>query len=283
MISTADDLPTDDLDALLDAIFEDYHYDFRAYARASLLRGVTRAKISLGASSIHGLIRMLSDDPAVFSELLRHLTIQVSDFFRDPNYFAAFRNDVVPHLATYPSLRIWVPGCGTGEEAYSIAIILHEEGLLERSLIYATDIAAHALETAATGIYDIGRVRGFSENYFQAGGRASLSDYYRARDSSTAFSRMLRRHILFSDHSLATDSVFAEVQMVSCRNVLIYFDRDLQTRAVDLFREAICPRGFLGLGANETLVYTEHARAFEPFAAAERIYRLREKTMNYRQ
>lgn len=240
-------------------------------------RSVDRAREALRISSIPLLLDRVLDDPAVFSELLSHLTIQVSDLFRDPEYHLALRQRVVPHLATYPSIRIWVAGCGTGEEAYSIAIILHEEGLLDRSLIYATDIDAPSLETARAGVYDVNRMRQFSENYFRAGGRASLADYYSAAEAGAMFSRTLKRRILFSDHSLATDAAFAEVQLVSCRNVFIYFDPELQSRAVELFRGALCPRGFLGLGSKETLAYSPHAGVFEPLVKGEPIYRLKDE------
>jgi chemotaxis protein methyltransferase CheR len=264
-----------ELDVLLEAIYRTYHHDFRNYARASLHRGVARAKSSLGSPTITHMLDRIVHDSGAFTDLLRYMTIQVSDFFRDPEYFRFLREKVIPHLATYPSLRIWVAGCGTGEEAYSIAILLHEEGLLGRSLIYATDIDAESLQTAEAGMYDIGRVRGFSENYFRAGGRASLSDYYTTAQSSVAFSSMLRKHVLFSDHSLATDAAFAEIQLVSCRNVLIYFDRELQDRTVGLFRDSLCRRGFLGLGPKETLTFSDHAAAFEALPDGQPIYRVK--------
>lgn len=269
------ELQSEELELLLEAIYAQYHYDFRSYARASLSRGVERAMASLRIASAALLLERLSNDPAVFAQLLRYVTIRVSDLFRDPDYYRALREKVVPHLATYPSLRIWVAGCGTGEEAYSIAIMLLEEQLLGRSLIYATDIEPQSLETAQAGIYDIRRVPTFSENYFEAGGKASLADHYSAASSSVSFHRTLKQHILFSDHSLATDTGFAEVQLVSCRNVLIYFEADLQSRAFGLFRDSMCPRGFLGLGSRETLAFSKHAAAFETFAGGERIYRLK--------
>ncbi|MBI3843887.1 MAG: protein-glutamate O-methyltransferase CheR [Planctomycetes bacterium] len=264
-----------ELDLLLETIFRRYHYDFRHYVRAYLHRRVARAQASLGSPSVTHLLDRVLHEPAVLTALLHHLTIQVSDLFRDPGYYARLREKVVPHLATYPSPRIWVAGCGTGEEAYSLAILLHEEGLLERSLIYATDIDAKSLQIGEAGTYDLERVRGFSENYFGAGGRASLSDYYTAAYSRAAFNPLLRKHVLFSDHCLATDTAFAEVQLVSCRNVFIYFDRQLQDRAIGLFRDSLCPRGFLGLGAKETLAFSSQVMAFEPFAAEERVYRLK--------
>ena len=262
------------LGLLLEAIYQEYHYDFRSYARTSLYRNLARAEAALGMPVEHLVVRALQD-AAAFSQLLRYLTVQVSDFFRDPDYFRVLRERVVPHLATYASPRIWVAGCGTGEEAYSVAIVLHEEGLLDRSLIYATDIDAHSLAAADAGVYATERVRAFSENYFAAGGRASLSDYYTAVRSGAAFSRVLKKRISFSDHSLATDAAFAEVQLVSCRNVFIYFDQVLQSRVTHLFRQSLCPRGFLGLGSMETLASSSHASAFESFSVAERIYRLK--------
>ena len=164
----------------------------------------------------------------------------------------------MPLLRTYPSLRVWVAGCSSGEEVYSLAILLREEGLLARTLIYATDINAQALEQAEAGVYNVDRIAGFSDNYRKAGGRASLSEYYTAAYGRAVFDKSLRENIVFSDHSLATDSVFAEVQLVSCRNVLIYFDRLLQDRAVGLFRDALVRRGFLGIGAKESLRFSEH-------------------------
>jgi chemotaxis protein methyltransferase CheR len=264
-----------ELDLLLEAIYRTYHYDFRSYARSSLHRGVARAQSSLGSPTIAHLLDRIVNESDAFTDFRRYMTVQVSDLFRDPEYFRFLRDKVMPHLATYPSLRIWVAGCGTGEEAYSIAVVLHEEGLLERSLIYATDIDADSLQTAEAGIYDIRRVQGFNENYFRAGGRTTLSDYYTAAQSTVAFSPMLRKHVLFSDHSLATDAAFAEMQLVSCRNVLIYFDRELQARTIGLFRDSLCRRGFLGLGPKETLAFSDHAAAFEALADDQKVYRVK--------
>ena len=275
MAADAHDENRVELDLLLEEIYRRYHYDFRSYARSSLHRRIAHAQSSLGSSSVKHLRESVIRDPRAFTELLRYLTIQVSDFFRDPGYHRILREEVMPHLATFPSLKIWVAGCGTGEEAYSIGIILQEEGLLDRSLIYATDIDAESLRAAEAGIYRLERVRGFSENYIRAGGRASLSNYYTTAYSHAVFTPLLRKHVMFSDHSLATDAAFAEVQLVSCRNVLIYFDHELQHRAIGLFRDSLCPRGFLGLGSKETLTFSAHAAAFEPFAADERIYRVR--------
>jgi chemotaxis protein methyltransferase CheR len=211
----------------------------------------------------------------VFSALLDFLTVQVSEMFRDPGYYLALRGQVVPLLRTYPSLKVWVAGCSSGEEAYSLAILLEEEGLLSKAIIYATDINPRTLQKAAAGIYDAHRVAGFTANHHKSGARSSLSDYYTAAYGRAVFNKSLKDRIVFSDHSLATDSVFAEVQLVSCRNVLIYFGRNLQDRAIGLFRDALCRQGFLGIGAKESLRFSSQARAFADFVPAERIFQRR--------
>ena len=272
-VGTSED---DALDELLEAIYRNFHYDFRSYTRASLERGVARAKSSLNTPLTKDLLARIQTEPDVFSKLVRHLTISVSDLFRDPSYYQSLRKLVIPHLASYASPRIWVAGCGKGEEAYSIAIILEEEGILDRSLIYATDIDESSLEVAAAGAYPTDRAIGFSQNYLDAGGTKVLDSYYESSTSQFKFADRLRRRITFSDHSLATDAVFAEVQLVSCRNVLIYFDQTLQDRAIGLFRDSLCARGFLGLGPRETLVFSAHTSAFEPLSDVDRIYRLRQ-------
>ncbi|MFT4240713.1 MAG: CheR family methyltransferase [Acidovorax sp.] len=258
---------------LIDAIYHRYHYDFRGYAQASLKRRLHAALPQFDCKTLSQLQDRVLHDPVVFSALLQYLTVQVSDMFRDPSYFQSLRREVVPLLRTYPSLKVWVAGCSTGEEVYSLAILLHEEGLLERSLIYATDINPHALRAAESGVFDLERVPAFTGNHARSGARSSLSDYYMARYGRVVFDKALREHIVFSDHSLATDSVFAEVHLVSCRNVLIYFERELQDRALGLFREALCHLGFLGLGSKESLRFSAHAEAFGEFVADDRIYR----------
>jgi chemotaxis protein methyltransferase CheR len=262
-----------EIDLLLEAIYRKYSYEFRHYARASLRRRILGAVSKLRAESVSMLQHVILRDPAVFAAFLAELTVPVSELFRDPEYFAVLRTRVCPVLATYPSLRVWVAGCSTGEEVYSMAIMLEEEGLLDRSLIYATDINPASLRAAEAGVYALERMAGFTRNYQQAGGTRSLADYYTAAYGGVAFARRLRARVTFSDHCLATDHVFAEVQLVSCRNVLIYFDRDLQHRAIGLFRDSLVPRGFLGLGGRESLRVSAHANAFEEFARDERIYR----------
>jgi chemotaxis protein methyltransferase CheR len=195
--------------------------------------------------------------------------------FRDPLYYRALRTHVVPYLRTYAALKVWVAGCASGEEAYSLAIVLAEEGLLDRTLIYATDIHPEGLRVAHGGIYDLERFARFSEAYHAAGGRGSLSDHYAAAYGGAVLDRRLRKAIVFADHSLATDSAFAEVQLVSCRNVLIYFGRDLQDRALGVLRDALCHRGFLGLGSKETVQFSRLASSFTEFFPDARIYQRR--------
>jgi chemotaxis protein methyltransferase CheR len=260
---------------LLEAIFERYHYDFRHYAEASLKRRLAAALAHFRYHELSELRARVLGDREVFTELLRFLTVQVSDLFRDPSYYRALREHVVPVLKTYPSLKIWVAGCATGEEAYSLAILLREEGLLERTQIYATDIHPESLRVAEEGVYALDRLARFSENYLLAGGRASLADYYVARYASAVLDRSLKRSILFADHSLATDSVFAETQLVSCRNVLIYFERALQDRAIGVLHDSLCRRGFLGLGSKESLRFSAHAVSFAEFLPDVRIYQRR--------
>ncbi len=256
-----------DVRLLLEGIYRTFHHDFRNYSMASLKRRLGVALTKFECSNLSVLQERMLEDPRMLDALLEFLTVQVSDMFRDPPFFRAFRNHVVPALSTYPSLRLWVAGCSSGEEAYSFAIVLREEGLLDRALIYATDINARALQKADEGVYAISRLATFSENHRKSGSWRSLSDYYTAAYGGARFDRGLRSHIVFSDHSLATDNVFAEVQVVSCRNTLIYFDHHLHDRSVGLFRDALCRRGFLGLGAKESLDFSVHATSFHSATA----------------
>ena len=266
-----------ELPLLIEAIYVKYHYDFRQYARASLKRRLTAALTHFDCPTLSQLQDKVLRTPTMFAQLLDFLTVPVSEMFRDPSYFRSLREHVLPILRTYPSLKVWVAGCSTGEEVYSLAILLREEGLLSRTLIYATDINPNSLQKAQAGIYDLARVAGFTDNHRKSGARSSLSDYYTAAYGGVMLDKSLRQHIVFSDHSLATDSVFAEVHLVSCRNVLIYFDRQLQDRAVGLFREALVRKGFLGIGSKESLRFSSQAGSFEELVREDRIYRRRDE------
>ena len=260
---------------LIDAIYHLYQYDFRGYAPASLRRRMKTAMGRFGCATLSQLQDRVVHEPQIFAALLDYLTVQVSEMFRDPPYFRALREKVVPLLRTYPSLKVWIAGCSAGEEAYSMAILLREEGLLARTLIYATDINPHTLQRAAAGVYDVDRIAGFTLNHRGSGATASLSNYYTAAYGRAVFDKSLKDHIVFSDHSLATDSVFAEMQLISCRNVLIYFNRELQDRALGLFSESLCRHGFLGIGSKESLRFSAQAEAFAALDKQERIYQKR--------
>jgi chemotaxis protein methyltransferase CheR len=260
---------------LLEALYQRYHYDFRLYAQASLRRRLRQARDQLGFGTFSALQDALLHDAAMLPRLLDYLTIQVSEMFRDPGYYRTMREKVLPHLRTYPSLKVWIAGCGGGEELYSFVILFREEGLEERTLFYATDINQQALNSAAAGIYALDRIKAFTENHQKSGGRSSLSDYYTANYARAVFDKSLRNRVVFSDHSLVTDAVFAEVQLISCRNVMIYFDRSFQDRAIGLFRDSLSRHGFLGLGSKESLRFSDHAQAFVEFDRDEKIYQRR--------
>ncbi len=267
-----DELEDLEIHLLLEALCRHYHYDFRNYARASVKRRLTQARKQLGFDNFSVMQERLLHDASLLPQLLNYLTVQVSEIFRDPSYYRALRENVIPHLRTYPSLKVWVAGCSNGEELYSLSILFREEGLDQRTIFYATDINAGALQAAEAGIYPLDQVKKYTENHQKSGGKSSLSDYYTADYGRAVFDRSLRERVVFSDHSLATDSVFAEMHLISCRNVLIYFDRHLQDRAIGLFRDALAWKGFLGLGAKESLRFTSHADSFVDFVREEKIY-----------
>jgi chemotaxis protein methyltransferase CheR len=273
--SEAEKIEDIEIRLLLEALYYAYHYDFRDYAKASLKRRLRQACEQLGFGTLSALLESLLHDPAMLPRLLGYLTVQVSEMFRDPSYFRAIREKMMPHLRTYPSLKVWVAGCGGGEEVYSLAILFREEGLEQRTLFYATDINDEALAQAEAGVFALDRLQLFTENHRKSGGKSSLSDYYSAAYGRASFDKSLRQRVVFSDHSLVTDAVFGEMHLISCRNVLIYFDRKLQDRALGLFKDSLTRKGFLGLGAKETLRFSDHAEAFTDFVREERIYQRR--------
>jgi chemotaxis protein methyltransferase CheR len=269
--------PPSDIDIelrmLVEAVYLKYNYDFRDYTGASQKRRVLTALRAMECETVSALQSRVMHDPAAFAQLLQFLTIPVTEMFRDPDYYLAIRRHVVPFLETYPSLKLWVAGCSTGEEVYSMAILLKEEGLLERTLIYATDINPESLDAARRGVMQLDRMRLYTENYQKAGGKAAFSDYYTAAYGGALFDRGLIENVTFADHSLATDSVFAETHFISCRNVMIYFNRRLQNRVLGLFHESLCHRGFLGLGSKESIDFSSYAQRFESLARRERLFR----------
>lgn len=262
-----------ELDLLMQAIYITYSYDFRNYSGASQKRRILQAMAHFECPTVGALQAMVLKDATLFMQLLQYLTIPVSEMFRDPAFFLALRQQVLPVLQTYPSLKIWVAGCSTGEEVYSLAILLREEGLLEKSLIYATDINPVALDKARRGIFTLASIKGHTVNYQQAGGKQAFSDYYSAAYDAAIFDPTLRTNVSFSDHSLATDSVFSETQLVLCRNVLIYFNKTLQDRALGLFHESLSHRSFMGLGSKESIDFSGYAKHFETLDKPARIFR----------
>jgi len=272
-LPAADSAERIELDLLLEAIHRRYHYDFRGYSRSSMWRRAEFARQKFGCSSLSSLQERLLREPAMMPALIDCLTVQVSEMFRDPNYFRAIREKVVPHLRTFPSLKVWVAGCSHGEEFYSLAILFREEGLEARTMFYATDTNPAALAKAEAGIYELDRIPLFTENHHRSGGKSSLSDYYTAAYGAAVFDKTLRTRAVFAEHSLASDAVFSEMHLISCRNVLIYFDSELQHRTIGLFGDSLARGGFLGLGAHESLRFIAHNDAFASFADRERIYR----------
>jgi chemotaxis protein methyltransferase CheR len=262
-----------ELQQLMEAIYLHYSYDFRDYSGASQKRRVGQALAHLSCPTIAALQAGVLRDPGLFAQLLQYLTIPVSDMFRDPTFFLALREQVIPRLHTYPSVKVWIAGCSTGEEVYSLAIVLKEEGLLERTQIYATDINPNALDKARQGIVPLGSIKGHTASYQKSGGKQAFSDYYCAAYDAAILDKSLRENITFADHSLATDSVFSETQLVLCRNVLIYFNQKLQNRALGLFHESLSHRGLLGLGRKESIDFSGYATRFEPVVQPERIFR----------
>ncbi|MDO9182926.1 MAG: CheR family methyltransferase, partial [Bacteriovorax sp.] len=265
-----------ELTMLLETIYLRYKYDFRNYSRPSLRRRVARVLNEMDFSTISAIQEKILRDPELFLKILDYLTIPVTEMFRDPQYFRAFREIVIPVLRTYPSLKIWVAGCSTGEEVYSYAIILKEEGLLDRSIIYATDINLKSLEIAKLGVYKLEDIKKFTINYQLSGGKSEFSNYYTASSDAAIFDKRLKNKITFTDHSLSTDNVFSEVHFISCRNVFIYFESLLQERATGLFYESLCRKGFLGLGLKETIEFSKYSNSFDSLDGANRIYQKNE-------
>lgn len=272
MTETFDKIEDIEIRLLLEALYVRYHYDFRNYAMASVKRRLRQAREQMGFPTISAIQESVLHDEAMLPRLLGYLTVQVSEMFRDPSYFRSIREKVVPHLKTYPSLKIWIAGCSGGEELYSFVILFREEGLEKRTIFYATDINQDALRIAEAGVYDLDRMQLFTQNHRASGGKSSLSDYYTTGYGRATFDRSLRERVVFSDHSLVTDAVFGEMNLISCRNVMIYFDRPLQDRAIGLFRDSLARKGFLGIGAKESLRFSAHANAFTDVVREEKIY-----------
>lgn len=261
-----------ELDLLIEAVYQRYGYDFRQYNQASMKRRLLHHLAKTEFHSISALIPEIIHNPEAFKALFYDISVTVTEMFRDPWFFLTLRENVFPFLKTFPFINVWQAGCATGEEVYSLAIMLKEEGLYNRTRIYATDFNDGALETARSRIYPLDRLKEYSANYQKAGGKHSLADYYHARYESVIMDKSLQENITFANHNLATDGVFAEMHLILCRNVLIYFNRELQDHVLSLFRNSLCYNGFLCLGSKETVQFSNVQNSFVEFAAKEKIY-----------
>jgi chemotaxis protein methyltransferase CheR len=267
------DLERVEIELLLEGVYRHYGFDFRSYAYASIRRRLWKRIEAEGLKSISELQAAVLHDTDVKERLLLDLSVSVTAMFRDPKFYEVFRNEVVPLLRTYPFIRIWHAGCSTGEEVYSTAILLEEEGLLDRTRIYATDINEAVLAQAREGIFPLNRMQEYTDNYIRAGGKRSFSEYYTAKYDGALFSPSLTRNVVFSQHNLVTDRSFSEFNVIFCRNVLIYFDRNLQNRVHSLFYESLVMFGILALGSKESLRFSQYEPCYEKLHPREKLYR----------
>jgi chemotaxis protein methyltransferase CheR len=264
-----------EIDLLLEAIHRRYSYDFRGYALASLRRRLWHRVHGEGLQTLSGLQERLLHDPACMDRLLRDLSINVTEMFRDPGFYRALRERVFPLLRTYPFIRVWNAGCATGEEIYSLAIALREGDLLERTRIYATDINGGALQSARTGSFPLEHMQRYTENYLAAGGSESFSSYYVADSDQARFDPTLAEGVVFAQHNLVTDGSFNEFHLIVCRNVMIYFGFDLQEEVLKLFGDSMARFGILALGRKESIRRSGQAECYEALDETERIFRRR--------
>ncbi|HWM86742.1 MAG TPA: CheR family methyltransferase [Kofleriaceae bacterium] len=264
-----------ELDLLLESIRAGYGYDFTRYARGTLRRRLSHFLVKSKLDSLEMLRSAIAGDGALFAGLLDHLTVQVSEMFRDPEFYIALRRNVAPFLRTYGCLKLWIAGCASGEEAHSAVIVLHEEGLLARSIVYATDVSPEAVRRGREGIYPAERIRQYADSYHRAGGTGSFTSYFTVAHGYAAIRPCLTRNLHFAEHNLVCDEVFGEMNAILCRNVLIYFNRDLRDHALGLLGRSLGRGGFLCLGSRENLVLSGQGEGFEEVASGSKIYRRR--------
>lgn len=263
----------EDLEVVLYDVVELYGYDFTNYSRASLRRRISRLVVNDRFASFAEFRYRVRNDKTYFKRFVEEITVNVTEMFRDPMFYKALKEEVLPLLATWPVIRIWHAGCSSGEEVYSLAILLHEANLLRKSLLYATDINPTVLERVRNGIYPISQMKQYSENYILAGGKNDFSSYYTAQYNSAKFDDFLGKRIVLATHNLVSDRSFNEFQLILCRNVMIYFDKPFQDRVLHLFYESLEMFGYLALGAKETLKFTDLAKNFKQLESKERIWR----------
>jgi chemotaxis protein methyltransferase CheR len=263
---------TNEVKELLQTILNVYGYDFTEYAELSMKRRIGHFMVSNKIGTLQALGKALLNNEAFFEQFIQEITVNVTEMFRNPGFYGSLRKNVVQRLATYPYIKIWIAGSSTGEEIYSVAILLKEEKLLERSVIYATDINQKALQTAREGIYSMRNMDHYAKSYADGGGKKALSDYYTAKYDAVLLDRSLKQNIVFAVHNLANDRSFNEFQLILCRNVLIYFNQSLQNKVINLFHESLCPFGYLGLGNKESLLFTDRTKVFEEIDPKEKIF-----------
>ncbi|MGD8782477.1 MAG: protein-glutamate O-methyltransferase CheR [Ignavibacteria bacterium] len=262
----------EEIKELMESIRFMYGYDFTEYSVASIKRRLEHFMEEKKISSIRELAKMLLKEEELFELFIQDLTINVTEMFRDPKFYKALREKIIPRLATYPFIKIWIAGCATGEEVYSVAILLKEEKLLKRSIIYATDINQKVLMSAKEGVFHVTDMQKHTANYIKSGGKNSFSDYYMAKYDSALLDKSLKQNVVFSIHNLAVDKSFNEFQLILCRNVLIYFNQSLQNKVIDLFYESLCPFGVLALGNKESLLFSDKKPYFEEIDKSEKIF-----------
>ena len=267
------DLEAIEIGLLTEGIYRHYGFDFRDYSLPSLKRRVWKRVYAEGLGTVTGLLEKVLHDPASMERLLLDLSINTTAMFRDPTFYLSFRQKIVPLLRTYPFIRIWHAGCSTGEEVYSMAILLQEEGVYDRCRICATDINEAVLQRAREGIFPLNTMQENTSNYIAAGGTSTFSEYYTARYDYAIFRPSLRENVVFAQHNLVTDASFNHFNVIFCRNVLIYFNNQLQERVQELFLNSLEMFGILGLGKKETIRYTNVSNNYEELDAEERLYR----------
>jgi chemotaxis protein methyltransferase CheR len=261
-----------EIDLLLEALFRLYGYDFRHYSKASITRRIRHLLGKTGLGRVSEMIPELLNDKSFLEKLVYDFSITVTEMFRDPGFYRAVREQVVPYLKTYPFVKIWHAGCATGQEVYSMAIVLKEEGLYDRATIFATDFNNLALEKAKEGIYSLGDIKQYTLNYQDAGGTSSFSKYYHAQYDSVIMDQSLKKNITFANHNLVTDGTFGEMHLILCRNVLIYFTKTLQDRVLGLFDDSLVHGGFLCLGTKESIRFSDVAEAYETIDSKAKVY-----------
>ena len=262
-----------EINLLIEAVSKYYGYDFSNYSKAHIKRRLKVFQNKHHFESISLMQHHVLHNQVIFEEFLNNFSINVTEMFRDPSFYKDFRENVIPVLKTYPYLKIWIAGCATGEEVYSFAIMLKEEGLLKRTTIYATDFNKEAIKKANKGIYEIDTIKGYTSNYQKSGGKSSFSDYYMANYNSVIIDKSLKENVVYAEHNLVTDGVFTEANLIICRNVLIYFNRELQDKVFKLFNESLITGGFLALGTKETIQFSSINSKFTTISSGNKIYK----------